>query len=375
MASLIGPALYAGFMDIAEAGGLDFYETTFLVMQKQIFEDQATMHEAFLARGVPAIEELNRARILDAATLDAWRQIDAGELERGNRTLLLREQRDILDRFYVRMLEHRPPEGSLFTYALTLGGQPSVRGGESYPERYPLTFVARVARRVISLRTPLADGNIAVFANRWKLVDEDTLPAYLAYVRDHPDEARAEMEAPVLRPARRFRVLARTGQILGAAIGRWRITIGDEVTRPTKPLTAAQTEATVVDLTPATRPRVWMGPGRRPFDITVRLPEARAYRARAELAIVPEPGRLTVQLRAADLDATARRLESYADAWGFPRDAIADWRRGAEHRPSTDRDHSTHVFTAEDAGSVHVEFEVSHHVRAGLFTLAAHFSA
>ena len=53
------------------------------------------------------------------------------------------------------------------------------------------------------MRTPLADGNIAVFANRWKLIDDDTLPDYLAFVRDHAGEARALVATPVssARPA------------------------------------------------------------------------------------------------------------------------------------------------------------------------------
>src|SRR5256714_8529983 len=102
MASVIGPAFYAGFRDLGlapdavraavrvllgrasrrlatrAAGDLGFYETTFLTMQKKIFEDQAPMHEAYLAGGVAQIEEFYRARIIDAATLEAWRQIDSG---------------------------------------------------------------------------------------------------------------------------------------------------------------------------------------------------------------------------------------------------------------------------------------------------------
>ena len=76
MAGMIGPAFYAGFADLGVvpdswrravitifgpasrrlanrlAGDLGFYETTFLTMQKKIFEDQATMHEAYVAGGV-----------------------------------------------------------------------------------------------------------------------------------------------------------------------------------------------------------------------------------------------------------------------------------------------------------------------------------
>jgi hypothetical protein len=58
------------------AGDLGFYETTFLIMQKKIFEDQAAMHEAYLAGGAAQIEEFYRARIIDVASLEAWRQIE-----------------------------------------------------------------------------------------------------------------------------------------------------------------------------------------------------------------------------------------------------------------------------------------------------------
>src|SRR5262249_48973726 len=110
-----------------------FYETTFLTMQKKIFEDQATMHEAYLAGGLPQVEEFYRARIIDLATLAAWRQIDTGRrggdqaaVADGNRTLLFREQHDIIDRFYAQMLGHGGLAGSAFTYLLTLTGAPSV---------------------------------------------------------------------------------------------------------------------------------------------------------------------------------------------------------------------------------------------------------
>jgi hypothetical protein len=361
MASLIGPAFYAGFMDVALlrlTGGDVFYETTFLTMQKQIFEDQATMHEAFLAGGADAIAELHDAHIVDSATLAAWRQIAAGRLEEGNRTLLLREQRDIIDRFYVRMLDRRQPAGSVFTYLMTLTGAPSVPGGRGYPERYPLTLGLGRFR----LRTPLANGNIAIFANRWQLIEDDTLPAYRAFVRDHLADARSLMGTPVARRALPFRLLARAGLILRAAVTRW----GIVEHRPVKPLAAARTETTTVDLAAPPARRVWMNPGRRPFDLTVRLPDGGVFRARPEFAVMLDD-RLTVQLPEADLEGAAAAL----DEWGVSRDEIAGWRRGAEQRPASDRDHSTHVFPADDG----VEFEVSHHVREGTFTLTAHFRA
>src|SRR5262249_36912048 len=71
-------------------------------------------------------------------------------------------------------------------------------GAHSFPERYPRTFAVGLPGVAVSVRTPLADGNIAVFANRWKLIDDDTLPTYLAFVRDHGDEARAVVATPYL---------------------------------------------------------------------------------------------------------------------------------------------------------------------------------
>src|SRR5712691_4194202 len=84
MAAMIGPAFYAGFKDLGflpdavrrtvaavlgrgsrqlarcAAGDLGFYETTFLTMQKKIFEDQASMHEAYLTGGLPQVDALYR---------------------------------------------------------------------------------------------------------------------------------------------------------------------------------------------------------------------------------------------------------------------------------------------------------------------------
>ena len=277
LAGMIGPAFYAGFQDVGlvpdavrgaviavlgraarrlagdAAGDLGFYETTFLAMQKKIFEDLAGMHEAYLAGGVAQIEEFYRARIIDAATLEAWRQIDTGRRDAaaaavadGNRALLFREQHDIIDRFYVRMRGYRWPLGPAFTYLLTLAGAPSVPGAHSYPERYPLTVDAWLPRVAVSARTPLADGNIAIFADRWKLIDTDTLPAYLALLRDHPDRARALVATPLPQRVTGYRLLARGGQLAAAAFTRWDVklraapgprTPGARLTRPSRAAT------------------------------------------------------------------------------------------------------------------------------------------
>jgi hypothetical protein len=430
MASLIGPSFYAGFKDLGfvpdtlrtmvgsvfglpvvrrpdrSVADLGFYATTFLRMQKKIFEDQATMHEAYLAGGLPEIEELYRLRIIDVATFEAWLDIDRGQatsdatlIDRGNRTLLLREQFDIIDRFYLQMLRHAGPEGVLFTYLLTLIGAPSIPGAHTFPEQFPFALAARLPRAVISLRTPLANGNIAWFANRWRLIEDDTLPKYLAFIRDHPGEAHVLAGTPVSERAIGQRLFNRSGRLVAGALTRWDVDLssgrGGEVPaiRPRTPLTEAMTDGLTIDLTrPPTRDsagfdadrdtRVWMNPNRQPFDLRVLLPDGRVYQTRAAEALMlsstpqGDPDRLMVQPPASGLDpeATQRLIAEYAADWGFPATAAADWRTGVDRRVVSDRSYSTHVFTPDAVGFVHLEFQVSHHVAEGTFVVSALFS-
>jgi hypothetical protein len=86
------------------------------------------------------------------------------------------------------------------------------------------------------------------------------------------------------------------------------------------------------------------------------------------------PDRLTVQLPPTGLDAAVRLLGEYAVQWDFPAEAVAAWRSSASRRAPGDRHYSTHVFTAEPIGFVHLEFQVSHHVQERDFVVAALFS-
>ena len=57
----------------------------------------------------------------------------------------------------------------------------------------------------VGLRTPLAAGNVAGFADRWALIDSDTLPTFLRLLDRPAEDLRAELETPV-----------------GERVGRWR---------------------------------------------------------------------------------------------------------------------------------------------------------
>ncbi|WP_125777675.1 WXG100 family type VII secretion target [Antribacter gilvus] len=241
MAAMIGPSFAAGFLDLAMmrdiaqtvgAAGtvlppgvgdmleivsamsdaeLAFYETTFLEMQKEIFEDQARMHAAYTHGGMNEITRLHESGEINRRTLDAWSDIDSGDPERlaaGNTELLRREQLDIIADDYGAMTD-RPVTGPAMTYMMTLVGEASIPGTQTYaqfdplkvtietpgPERLGLPFtpfsVDNPVQGEIVTTTPLPGGNIADTGERWAYVTADTLPAYQELLASDPDRAAA----------------------------------------------------------------------------------------------------------------------------------------------------------------------------------------
>ena len=140
-------------------------------------------------------------------------------------------------------------------------------------------------------------------------------------------------------------------------------------------------ERAIAELGFEVHPVRWRRGSMSPFGLLTMIRAIRRlYRALAEMAVMlsatraGEPDRLMVQSPAANLDATEPQIARYAAEWGFPADAVAGWRAGAARRTSSDRDYSTLVFTADDVGFAHLEFQVSHHVRERVFVIAAMFS-
>lgn len=237
MANLIGPSFAAGFSDLDQIRGvaqlleflpgvpgmsalaadldLRFYETTFLDMQKEIFFDQAMMHEAYLNGGMPAIRELRQAGLIDTPTEFAWSQIDEGKrsgdqelLAAGNVGLLRREQQDIIDDDYQRMYDH-PVTGPAFTYVMTAVGDPSIPGAQSYGEYDPVSG------------TPLPAGNIAGFDQRWPYIVNDTLPAYQDLLRDDPERLREIVGSDVGDRIEENRLYNRFGELAEQYTSGW----------------------------------------------------------------------------------------------------------------------------------------------------------
>ncbi len=249
MANMIGPSFAAGFFDLnllqrsadvyartgapglppgmeafASMGAADirWYEQKFLSMQKDIFLDQAPMHEAYEDGGMAAIEEMMAAGLLKPDMVGAWGDIDSGRrtgddaaLDRGNTALLRREQFDVIGDSYDEMRRH-PVTGEAMTFMMTLVGGPSIPGAQSYPDTFPLVVSQRVpgperlgtpesvfgfdvpsvsvdnpAQGTVHVQTPLPDGNIADRHQRWDLIEQDTLPAFQRLLREDPEAARA----------------------------------------------------------------------------------------------------------------------------------------------------------------------------------------
>ncbi len=391
MANLMGAAFSAGFLDIAAVPArlLRFYETAFLRMQKKIFEDQAVMHEAYRDGGVRAIEELRGAGVIESASVRAWKAIAGpGETDwrAGNRWLLYREQDDILDHFYISMHDRHGPEGAALTYLLTLLGMPSVPDADAYPVVFPLTL----AGGPLVLRTPFADGNIAVFPNRWELIERDTLPAYLRLIAA-PGRARALMETPLAARVPAFRLRNNWGSIVAAMLTRWSVRPGLGARLAVRHARAgsAPGRRTVLCLDLSRRPalrrtapevRAWADPRHRPFQIEVGLPGGRRYRGQAQLVKLYRPTgtsiptRLTVKLPTANLETAERTLRELAREWSLDEGAVAAWIAEVGRPAALNHHYSTRVFTPERVEFVEIEIQVEHHVAEDQFIIDLLFS-
>jgi hydrolase family protein len=247
MANMIGPSFAGGFMDIhdmksffqqlsdkldhlppgtpvppglkelAEAGAnmgadeLNYFETKFLGMQKHIFFDQASMHEAYLNGGTSAIQEMRDAGLIDDKANSAWQDIASGDptrIKQGNTLLLDREQNQVINKQYDDMYNHDGLVGKAFTYGMTVAGAASIPNTKTPGEYSPITVHGQVelpgpvpflTHETVgaTLTTPLPDFNIANREDRWDYITHDTLPAYQELLAQDPNQARAIVASPV----------------------------------------------------------------------------------------------------------------------------------------------------------------------------------
>ena len=238
MANMIGPSFAGGFADLdlardvaqgvlagspllppPHAGNLAvlaslsdadlaFYESTLLSMQQEIFFDQGSMHQAYVDGGIAEIERMHAAGVIDDNAMQAWYGINSGDPTRvddGNHRLLWREQNQIIVDDYQTMYNHFPT-GPAVTYGITLIGEPTIPGAQTFGEVFPVTFdvetpgphnipftgIDNPLQGTVTVTTPLPEGNVADQSSRWALIEQDTWPAF-ADLTD--EEIRAIVES------------------------------------------------------------------------------------------------------------------------------------------------------------------------------------
>ena len=171
MAKLAGGQVYRGLgvlqttIDVAGMSGdtspdvVIFYSNTvqvrLLFAQRAIFEDLAWQHQAFVEAGLPALVAAG-----SAARVDAWRDIASGDparVRRGNKTLLRHEQEVVLAPTYTAIRDIR--DFDMIPKQMSAEALSPVPGGKPFAEVVP-------------------GGDITVFADRWKWIETDMLPAY-----------------------------------------------------------------------------------------------------------------------------------------------------------------------------------------------------
>ncbi|SLH10468.1 Uncharacterised protein [Mycobacteroides abscessus subsp. abscessus] len=199
-----------------------------LVMQKNIFSDLMPLHTAYVREGLPAIEEFQRAGLIDASVLTAWRDIASGDHDRiaaGNATLLRREQEWAIGAQWDHVREYKGSVGEAITYVSGAAGSPSVAGvlppREFRPVQIPFTGTDG---RAMILTLPLPGWNWSVLDDRWDYITTELLPKYKDQVANNWPALEAVMRTPYEVQMETHRPLLTIPQLLESAARGLRIT-------------------------------------------------------------------------------------------------------------------------------------------------------
>jgi hypothetical protein len=212
---------------------IEWYEDRFLGMQKEIFDDLAWQHEAYMLGGVALMRSIHQEQPgeVDSRQLQAWEDIASGDpdlVREGNIQLLRREQLEIIQDDYDDMRDHDGPVGDVFTYALSTMADNPMPGGQAYRDYDPIQFEVHVETPNAAVpvgplplgpwvgwdtpdfhfeaELPLPAGNLSNFEDRWGWIENDMLPRYYDLLRD-PEAARALVGSDVSGRAEDYRKL------------------------------------------------------------------------------------------------------------------------------------------------------------------------
>jgi uncharacterized protein YukE len=213
----LAPAELAGHLGNDE---LEWNEHQFLTMQKAIYDDLAWKHVAYSIGGIGLMRQLASEGQLGRTELAPWENIasgDPGRIADGNEALLRREQEQIVQPYYDEMRNHHGVSGDVFTYTSTVMAEDPVPGGHAYRDLYRLhvqfdaptpqvPFTSWPPQPHVDISTPLPDGNLSNFDDRWRWIQQDMLPHYRELLT-HPAQAHALVSQDVAGRAEQWRKL------------------------------------------------------------------------------------------------------------------------------------------------------------------------
>jgi hypothetical protein len=195
----------AAFLVTFGSNEAQWFETKFLTMQKNIFDDLGWQHDAYEHGGIDAIRALAASGTIDPLTLKAWERIDSGvpsQVAAGNEALLRREQFNVIQGMYDAMRNHNPPEGRIFTDMLSENARSPIPGGEPFRDSGGF----HVEIHLGGLNIGYDSSDVTRFPDRWHWITSDMLPKYLALLHD-PSQAQKLIDTPLTDRAAGYRML------------------------------------------------------------------------------------------------------------------------------------------------------------------------
>ncbi|WP_229683724.1 hypothetical protein [Nocardia camponoti] len=204
---------------------LAWYQTRLMIMQKHIFTDLVPMHEAYVAGGMAAIDEMAAAGLLTPALRAAWAGIDSGTRQGRIDAIIAmtdREQNVIVADQWDETTSARDGMGRVLTYVSTLAGKAAVPGVHAPGVYAPVTVTAQVGPDIMTLRAPLPAFNWADRAARWDYLNAELLPRHLDVTADE-NRARAVYLEPFATKITRGRLVARLPDMLADLTTQWQV--------------------------------------------------------------------------------------------------------------------------------------------------------
>ncbi|MFW0789756.1 hypothetical protein [Gordonia sp. CPCC 205333] len=224
-----------GLRALANAGStitgadLQYILGMILVMQKNIFSDLMPMHQAYATRGLPALEEMQRAGLFGETIMNAWRDVASKTSDRiaaGNGVLLRREQGQIIKAQWDLVRSYRGDVGEAITYLSTLAGSPSVAGVTPPRSFKPVNTTTTLPDgRTVTLVSPLPSWNWAVFEERWDYIDTQLLPKYKIMVNNNWPALKAQLQVPYVQQLESHRPTMTIPQTLQSMLANTKVSV------------------------------------------------------------------------------------------------------------------------------------------------------